>query len=439
MPIALTCRAPRARAAQVRLVGSPPPVAAARRPSLALAPLLALAAAITSVPGSAHAQTWTESRTEPRLWQITSLDRTGEPGWPYGAEDVAGDGLAVFSPDEGATDVRSVYADADGERLWLRAYVAATDRPTASLSTYFFIDTDGRGDTGGPADGDVLEPSLGDDPTRRGYERALGVRGDGTSPLAWEWNAQQRAWVPLAIKPADVRAEAGRARDPLSIGVVEHGYVQVDTLHAISGLDASCGGTIFVRTRNLAAAPRAFGDDDRAALCRVPSDVYGDPVVLRDSTCRTDAECPANGRCRSGVCLFAYECSTARDCPPGSRCTVNRCERVETQPCSASRDCNGLVCEGGACVACSEVGARACGAGLVCSPNGACVDPDAFEPGSGGPGKVQGGAFSCAAVPAASAHGSFAGLALALCLWWRRKTRPRPARSREALAEGRAS
>lgn len=398
--------------------------------------------ALASLTGSAHAQTWSSTRTGPALWQISSLDRTGEPGWPYGAEDVAGDGLTVFDVDEAGADVRSVYADADAQRLWLRAYVAATNAPTVSLAAFFFIDTDGRSDTGGAADSDVLEPSLGDDPTQRGYERALGVRGDGMPLGAWEWNAQQKAWAPLNLKNADVRTEAGRARDPLSIGGVEHGYLQVDAQHAISGLNASCGGTIFVRTRNLAAAPRAFGDDDRAALCRAPADGYGDPVILRDFTCKADSECPASGRCRSGVCLFAYECTTATDCPTGTRCTVNRCVRAVDQTCTTGRDCNGLLCESGACVACNDVGARACGAGLVCSPNGTCVDPDSFEPGSagnGGPGKVQGGAFSCSALAGADARGSLTLFSLALCLLWRRRTRPRPSRSRSVSREGRAS
>jgi hypothetical protein len=173
----------------------------------------------------------------------------------------------------------------------------------------------------------------------------------------------------------------------------------------------------------------------------VPADVYGDPVVLRDFTCKADNECPAGGRCRSGVCLFAYECTTATDCPAGTRCTVNRCVRAVDQTCTTGRDCNGLLCESGACVACNDVGARACGAGLACSPNGACVDPDSFEPGSGngGPGKVQGGAFSCAAFAGANAQGSLALLTLTVSLLWRRRTRPRAARSRLVSDEGRVS
>ncbi len=73
--------------------------------------------------------------------------------------------------------------------------------------------------------------------------------------------------------------------------------------------------------------------------------------------------------------------------------------------CQVSADCRGLVCENGTCVACAESGARACGDGLACSPNGTCVDTGVFVPGGGTSGGgadadagiVRGGAFHCAA------------------------------------------
>jgi len=401
---------------------------------------LLLGAALASHAGSAHAQTWGSGRSGPVLWQITSVDQSGEPGWPYGAEDIAADGVSAFLADEASADVRTVYADADAERLWLRAYVAAGTAPLASVVAFFFIDTDGRNDTGGAADGDVLEPTLSDDPTRGGYERALAVRGDGKALGAWDWSAQQRVWLPLSPRPSGLRAEVGRARDPIVLGAVEHGYLQVDAEHAISGLNASCGGTIFVRTRNLAAAPRAFGDDDRAALCTVAADAYGDPVILRSYACRSDAECPSGGRCREGVCLFAYACATATDCPSGSRCSDNRCLRAVEQTCASGADCSGQACESGACVACTETGPRACSAGLSCSPNGTCVDPGAFEPGANwGPGKVQGGAFSCSASAQEGSPWSLSLAVLALFLLARRRLGPRLLRSRTTHGEGRQS
>ena len=384
-----------------------------------------LFAALTGRAGTADAQTWASARSGPVLWQITSLDRTGELAWPYGAEDIAGDGLATFAADEAGADVRTVYAAADGARLWLRAYVAATTAPTPSMVAFFFIDTDGRADTGGAATGAPLEATLSGDPTAGGYERVLGVRGDGSGLGAWDWSAQQRAWLPLSPTPTGLRAEAGRARDPLALGAQEHGYVQVDVEHALSGLDASCGGSIFVRTRNLAPAPRAFGDDDRAAACRVPADLYGDPVILRSFVCHADAECPVNGRCRDGVCLFAYDCATAADCLAGSRCVDARCVRSLDRSCTTAAECSGLLCENGACVACTDVGQRTCAAGLACSPNGSCVDPTVFVPGPGGAeiGKVRGGAFSCSA--SSDAGSSWvAGLTVFLsCMLFRRRAK----------------
>jgi hypothetical protein len=396
--------------------------------------IAALALAAISPAARAHAQTWSSMRTGPALWQIVSIDRTGEPDWPYGAEDIAGDGPAQFAADEAGADVRSIYADADGERLWLRAYLAGSSQPAASLAAFFFVDLDAREDTGGPADADLLEPTLTDDPTRGGYERALGMRGDGTVLGAWEWNAEQRAWLALSTRPMAIRAELGRARDPLAIGALEHGYVQLDIEHAIAGLNASCGGKFFVRTRNLAAAPRAFGDDDRAAAaCRAPSDVYGDPVVVRSFSCRADAQCPNSGRCRDGVCLFAYDCSSAADCRAGARCTVNQCVVTVDRTCTSTSECGGLVCESGACVTCLEGGSRACAAGLACSPNGSCVDPGVFAPGAdeSGLGKVQGGAFSCATASQASS-GAPLSLLLAISLFALSRRRMRPPAARAA-------
>lgn len=402
-----------------------------------------VAAALASSAGSVRAQTWGSGRSDPTLWQITSIDRTGELLWPYGTEDVAGDGTLAFLPDEAGADIRSVYADADAERLWLRAYVAAITSPGATVVTFFFINTDARTDTGGPADGDALEPTLGDDPTRGGYERALGVRGDGTALGAWQWSAEQRVWLPLAPRPTGFRTEAGRAGDPLAIGALVHGYAQVDAEHAISGLDASCGGTIFVRTRNVAPAPRVFGDDDDdgAVACQMPTDAYGDPVVLRSFTCRADAECPSNGRCREGVCLFAYECTAAADCPAGTPCSVGRCVQAVDRTCTTNGDCSGLVCDSGACVPCLEVGPRTCAAGLACSPNGRCVDPGAFEPGRAGSreGKVQGGAFSCSALSEGRSRWSVLWTLLALLWLSRRRLRQRPERARTTHGEGRQS
>lgn len=346
---------------------------------------------------SAAAQSWSDARTRPALWQIIAIDRTGELGFPYEREDVAGDGLATFAEDEAATDLRTVYADATPQRSFLRAYLASTTAPDAALHALFFIDADAGPSTGGPAAGAMLEPSLAPDPTRGGYELAAEVRGDGRLSGAWRFDAATRMWVTLPLLPASARAEAGVDRDPLGLGTVQRSYLQLELDAATSGLDATCGGRIFVRTWR-SAPPRALADElgDQAA-CRGPLDALGDPAIIRSFVCSADTECPADGRCRDGVCLFAYECTGDASCRAGERCTANRCVRVVDRPCTLDAECDGLVCEAGRCAACAELGTLACEEGRACAPNGLCVEPSAFEPHGGGRDRVQGGAFHCAA------------------------------------------
>src|SRR4051794_40659224 len=82
-------------------------------------------ARVASLSGSsaiAAAATWVNNRTTPRLAEIVAVDAAGEPGWPYGAEDVAGDGAATFSPAEQTIDIRTAYAATDSARFWARVY-----------------------------------------------------------------------------------------------------------------------------------------------------------------------------------------------------------------------------------------------------------------------------------------------------------------------------
>jgi hypothetical protein len=378
-------------------------------------------AAFALVP-SASAQTWSSPRGRPALWQIVAIDRTGEPGFPYGREDIAGDGLTTFDAGEAGTDLRSVYADGTAERLWLRSYVALEGGPPNTARFFFFIDSDARPDTGGPARGEVLEPALRKDPTDGGYERVVVVRGDATMLGVWEWSAPANAWLALAVAEDAVRVEFGRARDPLAIGAVERGYVQVSVAADVARLDASCVGHFFVRTWNAGMRPTAFGDDVREeAACRPAADALGDPVVLRSYTCEADAQCPASGRCREGVCLFAYDCTANEDCRNGERCTANQCVRIVDRTCSSAAECDGLACEATQCVACSESGTRACAAGLQCSPNGACVAANDFEPTGGAQiDNIQGGAFHCTAGRRADGAGGWALLSVMLGLLGRR-------------------
>ena len=376
----------------------------------------------------ARAQSWSGAVDSPLLWQIVAIDRSGEPGWPYGSEDIAGDGLSRFNADEAGSDLRSVYADADADRLWLRAYVVSESAPPSAVRAFFFLNTD-RESTGGPAYGDALDPALDHSITLRGFDVAVGVGGDGTLLGVYAWDAASSAWSAVDVRPPQAaHAEAGTAPDPLALGALDHGYLQVDLVHDLAQLDQSCEGALFVRLVYDDPASRTFGDAARDDfLCRPPLDAAGDPAVLRTFACTRDADCPADGHCTDGVCLFAYPCTRAADCPSDQTCVANRCVRQVTGTCSSAADCDGLVCDGARCVACSDSGASACPSGLVCSPNGSCVD--AQDVGSGGTtlpdgARVQGGAYSCSATNKGSGGALLTSAALlALALGARRRRR----------------
>jgi hypothetical protein len=369
---------------------------------------------LLNVTDHVQAQTWSAARTGPALFEIIAVDATGDALWPYQQEDLAGDGAQTENADEAAVDLRSVYADARAAQLWLRAYVTAAVAPTASSVAFFFIDSDANTSSGGTATGAQLWPAFGPDPTPGGYERAVGLRGDGTLLGVFFWDAQKKQWVRQPDKPPLAAAETGSARDPLRLLGDDHGYFQVKLELSVAGLDDACTGTIFVRLWNDANGKRSFGDDAgaNAAMCHASPNRYGDPELLGTDACTSDASCPAKGQCRSGVCVFGYVCSADNECPSGERCSAGVCTRVVDKTCTQSADCAGLVCDAGRCVACSS-GARACAAGLVCSPDGSCLrtplgptaGSKAGSAGTGGSGenRVQGGAFSCSMLGSQSA------------------------------------
>ena len=397
------------------------PAAPHRQRVRAVALLLALGAASLHVE-PVFAQTWTSARGTPPLWQIIAIDHSGEAGWLYGAEDIAGDGANKFEADEAATDIRSLYADADADRLWVRAYVAANADLPAELVAFFFIDVDSRADTGGSADAKDLWPAFSPDSTAGGYERAIGVHGNGELVGVFRWNASSRSWMKQNPAPnaSALRVELMRGLDPLRVAGNDHAYVQLALDHTLSGLDASCSGAIFVRSWLDKPAERSFGDELLAAApCRPKLDGLGDPAVLRPGSCDADRDCPAAGRCRQHVCVFEYACSNDTDCRTGERCMGSSCVKRVEGTCGDASDCMGLVCDGGNCVACADNGARACASGLICTPNGSCADPQMLTAGSGAtaghsgggggnnagtrntedtypPGKVRGGSFHCA-------------------------------------------
>src|SRR5262245_25967867 len=100
---------------------------------------LTAGAAVALAAATAGAQTWIKPRTTPPLHEIVALDATGEAGWPYGFEDLAGDGQTFKQPEQ-AIDVRTAYAATDATRFWVRVYVADPDAVGAGVTVYVFID-----------------------------------------------------------------------------------------------------------------------------------------------------------------------------------------------------------------------------------------------------------------------------------------------------------
>jgi hypothetical protein len=383
---------------------------------------LAAIALVLCFASSARAQTWSLDRQRPSLFEIIAVDASGDSGWPYGVEDLAGDGIDTHNADEAAVDVRSVYADARAGKLWLRAYAASKVKPTASTLAFFFIDSDANASTGGPARFyENIALDFGMDPTPGGYERAIGVRGDGTLLGVFFWDVATAQWMEHTERPPLAAAEAGVTRDPLRLFGDDHAYWQVALLLEPTGLDASCGVNIFVRTADVTQGTRVLGDDVVAAPCHASLNRYGDPELLHTERCGEDAVCPAQGKCREATCVFGYECSSDAACPSGDHCVSNVCVRALDKKCSANTDCDGLVCgTAGKCVACSNTGAQACSSERVCSPNGSCLLPSGGGANDDAEPKVRGGAFTCSSSPAAIG-GSW--IMLALLAWVALRTR----------------
>lgn len=370
--------------------------------------LTAIAIALLGSSASAQ-QTWSLERQRPSLFEIVSIDESAQPAWPFGDEDI----------DVPAIDLRSVYADARSSKLWLRAYVAATNAPAMTTVAFFFIDTDARTNTGGAARGDVLWPAFTEDETPGGYERAVGVRGDGTLLGVYFWEDGPDRWTKQPETPVRVEVEVGVARDPLRMLGDDHGYLQVELDLPTFQLDEACDGTIYVRTWNDVMGAARGGDEAEPAACRARLNAFGDPEPLQSARCSDDDACPARGECRDGTCVFAYECSQNAECRSDERCTSSVCVKVVDRSCDATSDCDGLVCVADRCESCSDSGARACADGLVCTPSGACIRPADANGGSGGSGgrdgsggsegaagaRVQGGAFTCSAGPHSGAAG----------------------------------
>jgi hypothetical protein len=413
-------------------------------------PVLSLCAALAcllALANAARAQSWSASRARPSLFEIIAVDKVSDALWPFGSEDPAMDGVSTLEADEAAIDLRSVYADARGGRLWLRAYVTAKVTPSANALYYLFIDADMNAQTGGKAS-DKLWSQLSVDPSSGGYEHAVVLRGDGTLSGFYTWNGAKSvsAWEEATEPSKQLEVESGVARDPLRLSGDDHAYAQVSLPLSAADLDERCLANIFVRSANDGNGKRAFGDqvDSFATTCRPKLNSYGDPEILRGDSCTKDDTCPGAGHCRDGICLFGYECSGDATCQSEQRCVSSACVLVVDRSCTQSVDCDGLVCDAKKCVGCTETGARACASGSVCAPDGRCLRRAGSTGNGNGNGnagsaansgiQVRGGAFSCALAAVRGDSAWSSALALTACLgafWrWRRRRPGRQPRKR---------
>lgn len=373
----------------------------------------------------ARAQTWADGRTTPRLGELVAVDATGERRWPFGAEDVAGDGLDTFGRQEQSRDLRSVYAAADAERFWARVYVSDPQAVANGLAVYVFVDSDDNTNTGGGADAVAFAAAFDTDPTPGGYDYVLGLEGSERVLGVWEWDRANVAYEDVALEEGDALAEAGVNSDPLFLNGNAHGYLQGSVDLAVLGLTPACRANVYVRSVEGMGA-MADGDLDvgRVSACH-PADANDDQIadIAEPDRCEADEECPARGVCVDGECVLPHLCGLDRDCDAGEVCRDGRCLARGGDDCSSDRDCNGLVCSSGECVACTMDGM--CSSGR-CGPDGRCTGAAASEDGIllAPDEEVQGGALTCAWRPPVRGAGLGALLAAALAgLWAFRKRR----------------
>ncbi|MBW2456515.1 MAG: hypothetical protein JRI68_18500 [Deltaproteobacteria bacterium] len=354
-------------------------------------------------PTTAQAQTWVGGRTTPALVEIVAIDATGEDGWPYGFEDLAGDD-ADFKQQEQSIDIRTAYATTGGGQFWIRTYVSDPNSAGGNVTVFVFIDSETGG---GSAAASELDPKFVSDDTTGGYDYVIQVGGNGSLDEIWQWQGNQ-------FQPTDpqsgIDAEADQDADPIEINGIDHGYIQGMVDLDLVGLTPACLANLYVRSVHNATGGDGDLEVGTVAPC-IPADENGDdvPDLLEPPTpCITDIECPGGGICVDGHCLVPPPCLTDADCDPDEECTDDQiCLPVPGGDCDDNGDCdNGLVCRNGVCSPCL-LGGSECGPGMFCGPDGRCHDGTyTGSSGSGGAGggglfvdgedRAQGGAFTCA-------------------------------------------
>jgi hypothetical protein len=272
------------------------------RHRLARAACHGLALATLSLASLAQAQSWAHERSTPTLRELVAVDATGEPGWLFGAEDVARDGLNAFGAAEQARDLRSVYAAMDREQLWLRVYVSDAAAPQ-DLRVHVFIDSDQDPATGGPARLPDVDGAPDADSSDGGYDAALELQAGRALVEAWRWNDAGRSFEPLA-DTAELQSstELGSDLDPLRLRMPRNGYLQATLRFDPLDLSRRCDVDLLVRSSD----ELGQGDLDVGGLgpC-VPGDRNENglaDVAEIEAACTTDDQCPAAGACVEGQC-----------------------------------------------------------------------------------------------------------------------------------------
>lgn len=253
-------------------------------------------------PALANAQTWANERTTPALRELVSVDRTGEPNWLFGAEDIAGDGLNSFEEAEQAADVRSAYVTTDRRRLWARVYVSSREPPD-ELAVFAFIDTDRNPATGGSSSAPEIDPVLDTRPPAGGYELVLEMRAAPAVAAVHRFSAASGEFEEITeLEPLELSAETGAHLDPLRLAAPENGYVQLALTLAPVGLAVTCEADFLFRSSG--SMGLADLDVGVAGPC-VPRDDNDNglaDVAETDAACTSDDQCPADGICRDGQC-----------------------------------------------------------------------------------------------------------------------------------------
>jgi outer membrane protein OmpA-like peptidoglycan-associated protein len=383
---------------------------------MALLAVCATAFGVT-VSSGARAASWVRDRTTPHLFDLVVIDRTGEPGWLFGREDVQGDGLDTFAPAERAIDLRSGYSATDEQRLWLRAYVSSTSAPDASLRVYVFIDSDDDRETGGSAAAPEIDAAFDVVDARGGYDAVIGMQGGTALGGVWSWDAEAGAYAPLDLGPLAALAESGVDTDPLRVFDATHGYLQVALDLARLGIAPRCNANLLWRsaTTDDGASDLDVGELAPCGYVDADENHVSDALEVQ-AACERDEQCPADGLCVEQRCLYPGYCQADADCTSDERCgTDGICRATGGGSCSAEGSCAaGLVCaDTNECRVCS--GDTSCEDGERCAASGRCVDRSSRS-GSGGvteeggvslaPGQeVQGGAGTCGLSPPLAGRG----------------------------------